>query len=113
MHRGSATGCGNALVCSAVATGDVVRKKVGGCSRDGLDEKNPRPASCAEKSRRLTQRCRLFSPSNKSRLYAMKTFILRDSCLTNWEGRPIFPPFRPPRGALLREAFEGWDGMRY
>ena len=43
----------------------------------------------------------------------MKTFILRESRLTSWEGRPIFPPFRPPRGALLREAFEGWDGMRY
>src|SRR5215510_16123198 len=33
--------------------------------------------------------------------------------LTRWEDVPIFPPFRPPRGALLREAFEGWDGMRY
>src|SRR5499426_633393 len=43
----------------------------------------------------------------------MKNFILRESCLTSWEGCPIFPPFRPPRGALLREAFEGWDGMRY
>src|SRR5215510_13312069 len=33
--------------------------------------------------------------------------------LTRWEDVPIFPPFRPLRGALLREAFEGWDGMRY
>src|SRR5215470_16308621 len=33
--------------------------------------------------------------------------------LTRMIGLPIFPPFRPPRGALLREAFEGWDGMRY
>src|SRR5215510_14561530 len=69
----------------------AVRKKVG-ASRSGAD---------------------FFLRSNKPCLCSMKTFILRESRLTSWEGRPIFPPFRPPRGALLSEAFEGWDGMRY
>src|SRR5262249_21467117 len=50
-----------------------------------------------------------FLRSNKPRLCAMKMFISRECDLLPTGGRPIFPPFRPPRGALLREAFEGWD----
>src|SRR5215813_8311883 len=76
------------------------------------DEKNSLPA-VRKKSAPRAAGADFFLRSNKPRLCAMKTFIVRESRLTSWEGRPIFPPFRPPRGALLREAFEGWDGMRY
>src|SRR5262245_51522355 len=88
-------------------------KKFGGCGRRHLDEKILCLRIVRKKSAPHAAGADFFLRSNKPRLCAMKMFILRESHLTNWESRPIFPAFRPPRGALLREAFEGWGGMRY
>src|SRR5215813_1586333 len=53
-----------------------------------------------------------YSRWNKSGFWRINSYNMI-LFLTRTAGLPIFPPFRPPRGALLREAFEGWGGMRY